>query len=346
MSKLDGINTDMSGKIGKYVYRRTKKGTVVAQAPRKYVVPRRSEQQMYLRCQMGNAAANFRLFDDMLEQAFEEKPEGTSDFNMFVKTNYGKNPVFITQDMRLEGACVVAPYTFCRGSLAAVGYELNASGVAVTDIKLGTLVIGEETTVAELTIAVMRNNRGWQDQDQLTFFYAEQSQDASGMPRATMFSQKVVLDVSDETPLTEVADALGFSTVDGHLGMGMALTSGGTAWVHSRDKQGGQTKVSTQKMLVVNPILAQYQTSAAMKASADSYGGVNSKAVYLNPKNQGTGNFAGYTSGNSGSASQSGSGSSSSGGQESSGGSSGTESSETGGESGGGNGTSTPGEGD
>ena len=35
--------------------------------------------------------------------------------------------------------------------------------------------------------------------------------------------------------------------------------------------------------VLVSEILATYQTDAAMKRSADSYGGINTKSVYLNP---------------------------------------------------------------
>jgi len=56
--------------------------------------------------------------------------------------------------------------------------------------------------------------------------------------------------------------------------------------VHSRDKVSGDTLVSTQKLVVVSEILDDYRTYAAMKASADSYGGINSNRVYLNPKSE------------------------------------------------------------
>lgn len=288
MSKLDGINTDMSGKVGKYVYRRTKKGTVVAQAPKKYWEPRRSEKQMYLRCQMGNAIAFFHLFDDLLKEGFEGKPMGINEFNMFVKANYGKNPVFITQGMRSDGACVLAPYTFTQGSLACVGYDLNANGVMVSDIALDTLLIGAGTTVADFAMVVLRNNAGWQDLDQLTFFYARQWFDASGTPRASMLSWKVVLDVNDMSPLLSKVNPIGFTSVATNggyvLGMSGVLENAGAAWVHSRTKANGGTRVGTQKMLVVSDILEDYQTASAMKAAANSYGGFNTKAVYLNPK--------------------------------------------------------------
>ena len=43
------------------------------------------------------------------------------------------------------------------------------------------------------------------------------------------------------------------------------------------------TVFCTQKLVVVSEILDNYRTYAAMKASADSYGGINSNRVYLNP---------------------------------------------------------------
>ena len=284
MSKLQGINTDMSGKVGQFVYRRTKKGTVVAQAPRKFAVPRRSEKQMYLRCQIANMTANYHLFDERLELGFEGKTTGQCEYNMYLKANYGKNPVFITSGMRSEGACVLAPYIFTQGSLPVIGYNLNGGGVLVSNLALGALTINAETTVGDLAQAVINNNIGWQDQDQITFFYAVQLADASGMPRATMNSWKVVLDLYNETPLNSVATSLGFTTVNGYLGMSTALANAGAAWVHSRNCGEGIIKVGSQKLFVVSSILSAFQSANAMQAAADSYGGFNKKAVYFDPK--------------------------------------------------------------
>ena len=65
--------------------------------------------------------------------------------------------------------------------------------------------------------------------------------------------------------------------------MGQALVNAGGVWVHSREKDGSSIKVSSQQMMVVSDVLAQYQTYQAMKASADSYGGINGSVAYLNP---------------------------------------------------------------
>ena len=282
MGKITGIDRDPSGLVGNVVYRNTKKGTVVAKTPKKASTPRRSERQMYTRCQLGNVAANFRLFEGRLALGFEDKGAGQSEFNLYVQCNYGgSNAVFITKHERLNGACVLAPYQFTRGTLKSVGYALNADGQLVTNIRVGDLQIGAQTTVGQFTQAVLSLNTGYQEGDQITFFYGEQDEDPmTGVPRA-------VLDSEDETLLYSVVSSLGFMSVQSGsthvLGMTEELDNAGAAWVHSRDDGNGNLKVGTQRLVVVSDILASYQTTAAWKASADSYGGVNTKAVYLNP---------------------------------------------------------------
>ena len=310
MGKITGIDRDPSGIVGNVVYRNTKKGTVVAKTPKKASTPRRSERQMYTRCQLGNVAANFRLFEGRLALGFEDKGAGQSEFNLYIQCNYGgQNAVFITKYERLNGACVLAPYQFTRGTLKSVGYALNADGVLTTNIRLGSLQVGAQTTVGQFTQAVLSLNTGYQEGDQITFFYGEQDEDPmTGVPRAVMDSWKVVLDSEDGTLLYGVVSALGFTSVQSGsqqvLGMSAELENAGAAWVHSRDDGNGNLKVGTQRLVVVSDVLAEYQTTAAWKRSADSYGGVNTKAVYLNPS---TGSI---TTTNSSNSTNSGSGSS------------------------------------
>ena len=185
----------------------------------------------------------------------------------------------------------MADYQFCRGSLTSIAVEKKANGVVMSDIALGGLVIGAETTVAQLAAAVIANNAGWEEHDQITFFHAKQTRDAfSGVPRATMDSWKVVLDKNDETALLTQVSALGFTSVstgtDGQyvLGMREPLANAGCAWVHSRQDKGGALKVGSQRLFVENEMLTYYRSDAAKKAAFDSYGGVNTRAVYLKPE--------------------------------------------------------------
>ena len=293
MAKTSGFLSETRGKLNEnFQTRQTPNGTILARSPRKANTPRRSEKQMFIRCQLGNMAANHQLYNDRLLQAFESKPTGVTVYNMMVQVNYNVKPVFITKLERLNGGCVVADYQFCRGSLTSIAVEKNANGVAVTDIALGNLVIGADTTVAQFANAVVANNSGWEEYDQMTFFYAKQTRDTfSGVPRATMASWKVVLDKNDETPLLEHVSALGFTSVASNgandqyvLGMSEALVNAGCAWVHSRQDKGGAIKVGSQRLFVENEMLEYYRSDAAKKAAYDSYGGVNTRAVYLKPE--------------------------------------------------------------
>ena len=170
--------------------------------------------------------------------------------------------------------------------LPSVAMHKNAGGVLVSDIAVGSLVIGEETTVADLACAVVAMNADWEEGDQITFFYGVQSTDAvTGVPRARIYGSKVMLNPGDTTPLLEVVSALGFSVVDGCLAMDRAIASGAAVWVHSRDDvaSGSGVRVSTQFMYVDSSVLSSYQNAQALAGAANSYGGVNVSAVYLKP---------------------------------------------------------------
>lgn len=133
-------------------------------------------------------------------------------------------------------------------------------------------------------------NDGWQAGDQLTFFYGVQMTDAvTGIPRARIYGYKVMLNPGDSTPLLEVVNGVGFTSVasagSGYvLGMDRAIEDGAAVWIHSREDGTGGLKVSTQFMYVDSSVLAGYQTSAAMAGAANSYGGINAQAVYLQPR--------------------------------------------------------------
>ena len=255
--------------------------------------------------------AAFKLYQGKLKEAFEGKNAGVSDFNAFIQVNYGKNPVFITKQESQSGGCVLGNYQYSRGSLPAIGTALQG-GRLVSGLKLGGLTVDAGTTVGALSEALIGNNADWQQGDQLTFFLAEQWMDSEGVPRVTMESWKLVLDSGDDSLLYGVVDGRGFASVNGEgfsvqgyvLGMSVALENQGASWVHSRNKTDGSTQVSTQRLKVVSDILADYQSYEAMVASAESYGGINSKDVYLNPGRAVT--FGTLSSGSGGSGSQSG----------------------------------------
>ena len=283
MAKVNGVATQLSGKVGELIFTQTKNGTVVYEAPVRKKTPRRSEQQMSTRTQWANLGATYMMFDGTLKRGFESLPTNMSVYNAFVQANLGVVKVYITKTMRLNGGCVLAPYQITRGSLPSITMAIGQNGVLVSGLSLGGLEITATTTVGEFSQAIIANNAGWQVGDQLTFFLGRQTLDpVTSIPRATLTPNKVVLDPVDETTLWSVAGQDGFASVAGCLGMNAVLLAGAAAWVHSREADGG-LKVSTQFFYVENAALASYQTSAALIASANSYGGINTREVYLQP---------------------------------------------------------------
>lgn len=288
MARTTSFLSQTSGKLDdQFQTRSTDHGTFLARLPRQTSKTRRSEKQANTRCQMANAAANYTLYNDKLKEAFEGKNPGVSDFNAFIQVNYGKNPVFITKQVSQSGGCVLGNYEYSRGSLPAIGTSMQG-GKLVSNLKMGSLQTSASTTVGEMSAAVMANNTGWKQGDQLTLFYAEQWLDTEGVPRVTMYSWKMVLDTEDDTLLWSVVDRRGFASVsDGQggyvLGMSEALNNSGASWIHSRNRSDGKTLVSTQRLKVVSDILGDYQGYDAMIGSAKSYGGITTKGVYLNP---------------------------------------------------------------
>lgn len=280
-----GDSLNFSGKIGNKVYVQRKNGTVVVyEAPATPSIPQRTEAQLQHRLQFTNLAAVNTQFHQTLKKGFEGIGNTMSDFNAFVQCNINVVKVYIPKQVRLNGGSVLAPYQITRGKLASIAYTKNGNGILVSDILVGTLVIDENTTVADFSAAVIAWNEDWAEFDQLTFFYGIQTLDTvTHIPRAKISGFKVVLDLSDDTLLYDVVTALGFTTVDGKLGMNMEIEDGAAAWIHSREN-GSNLSVSTQYLYVDSSVLAAYQTNTAFTISADSYGGVNQSAVFLQPK--------------------------------------------------------------
>ena len=289
MAKISGVATQLSGKVGQLIYRQTKYGTVVYEA-RKASVPQRTEAQMQVRTQWSNLAAVYKQFNQTLKKGFEGLNGKMNDYNAFIQANTNVVKVYVPKSVRLNGGSVLAPYQITRGTLPSVAMTKGAGGVLVSDVRVGSLVIGAETTVADLANAVIALNDGWQAGDQLTFFYGVQTTDAvTGIPRARIYGYKVMLNPGDSTPLLEVVNGVGFTSVASAgsgfvLGMDRAIEDGAAVWIHSREDGTGGLKVSTQFMYVDSSVLAGYQTSAAMAGAANSYGGINAQAVYLQPR--------------------------------------------------------------
>ena len=297
MGKATGVLKDLSGKIGSLMFSQKKSGkTSVYLAPEVKETPVRTKLQMLIQLVWANLGALYSMFNKTLKHGHEELPDGISDYNQFIADNCKMVRVYLDKTAKLNGGCVLAPVLITGGKLPSVFYEPNAEGVMVTDLSLGGLVIDAETTVADFSIAILSMNDDWEEGDQLTFFYGEQKIDpVTEVPRAKIKGWKVKLDTGDETVLWDLVNSGSGLTVNGFvsvaaagggyvLGMNQVITNGAAAWIHTREDEEGNLKVSTQRLVVDSTVLASYMGDAAFDKSVQSYGGItNSKKVFLRP---------------------------------------------------------------
>ena len=293
MAKVFGQSSDLSGKVGNITYMQTKYGTVAYPTRKQAKVPRRSERQMEIRTQWVNLGAIYRQFRQTLQKSFENVGQ-MSSYNAFLQANLGVVKVYITKQDRLNGGSVLAPYLITRGGLDSIAWSVNEQNVLVTNLALGSLVIDENTTVGQMSHAIINNNEDWKNGDQIAYFIGVQTIDAvTQTPRARIKGCKLVLDEESSQKLWEVVNKMGFASVSGqggyYLGMSTAVTNGAAAWVHSRD-DGNTLKVSTQYLYVDNAILNSYMDGSAFDSSVNSYGGINTTSVFLDPNTSSSGN--------------------------------------------------------
>lgn len=282
MAILTGINSKMRGKVGNWVYARLNGQTVAKEKADKKSTPTRSNSQMLTRMQWANLVNLYGAFKGTLHPSFENKPITKSDYNMFISANVGANPVYLTKEQARQGGSVVASYQITRGKLPSISVEFGNNNIPESDIAVGTLTIGNSTTLKAFSDAIIQNNSGWQSGDQLSVFVARQTMDANtSVPRVDIEAVEITLDsAADTTLVSDIVDTAFFSIVDGTLALSGPV-NGGVAFVHSRYVN-GKTSVSTQFFVVNNTYLAQFQTGSAYNNAVLSYGGIN-KDDFLTP---------------------------------------------------------------
>ena len=272
MAILNGLIRKMNGSAGQLTFKQVNGMTIVSEKMTSIKNPR-TDAQMRTRTKFTNIVSMYRGIRPLLNYGFEAKPKTLSDYNMFVKVNMQRTPVYLTKQQVAGGGCVATAYQISQGSLPAIVISGTGNG-AVTDIHLGVISITNATTVAQFAKAVVDNNPDYEYGDQISFFKVEQKVNAeTSIPYCQFSAWKVVLDASDtETKLWDIVAREGFSTSDGCLAHSNANFVGAFGWVHSR-KSNGKTLVSSQSLIAVNDtLLAEHQGDLAYNLAKSSYG--------------------------------------------------------------------------
>lgn len=231
--------------------------------------------QMRRRVAWGNLVNLWALIMNFMKPSFTNKAKGQTDYNAFMKANVDANPVYMTKKEVAKGGVIVSPVVVTSGVLPAIGASLVNGGKIQSSLALGDLELSSETTVGAFSHAILENNEGWQNGDQLSALLVQQLvyDEAAGASRAKASFASVILDETSYTLLYDVVSDACFSASQGFLSTKSAV-NGGVAWIQSR-KVDGETQVSSQSLTVNNNVLSEYTSKAAQDKAIASYGGQN-----------------------------------------------------------------------
>ena len=280
----------MNGSAGQLTFKQVNGMTIVSEKVTAVANPR-TDAQMRTRTKFTNIVSMYRGIRPLLNYGFEAKPKTLSDYNMFVKVNMQRTPIYLTKQAVAGGACIATAYQISQGSLPAI--VLTGTGQNVkTDIRLGGESITSSTTVAQFSAAVVQNNADYRYGDQISFFLVKQMVNAeTGIPYCQFSAAKVILDAANTETLADVTgNSHGFASADGMLAHVGNDGDCAYAWVHTR-KSDGKTLVSSQSLVSANTKEAEYKGDAAYNLSKSSYG--SSIESFLVPDGNATGSTSG-----------------------------------------------------
>ena len=181
MAILNGMIRKMKGSAGDLTFKTVSGRTIVSEKTTRVKNSRTTAQQK-VRMKWANMVQMYKGIAPLLNNGFETKATGVSDYNMFVKVNSQRIPVYLTKSLVANGACIVAPYQITQGTLTSIVIQ-GEGAKATTNISLGKLTINASTTIAEFSNAVVQNNSEYEYGDQISFFSILQKVNAAtGVP--------------------------------------------------------------------------------------------------------------------------------------------------------------------
>lgn len=273
-------NHQISGRIGDTVFYTRNGRTYARQVNDKPAKVSRTASQMPNRVSWGNLVNLWKAFPAGLRPYYEVRRPGANNYNQFISENLGANRIFLTRGEASNSGCVLTPCLLTRGALPTIETLHDSQGL-LTNISLGNLVLSPDTTLSQLTVAILNNNDKYLYGDILAFLLALQHTDpADGRPFVSMTCTALTLDVADDTPLRYlVGNGQGFTVRSGRLASSVDPV-GGMAWIHMRRTGNNQLQVSSQHMVCNNQALIdRYGSPEAFAAACQSYGGIDKEPM-------------------------------------------------------------------
>lgn len=255
----------------------TRSGETVARELAPSVSNPRTEVQMQQRVKLANVVGAYKANKSWMAGAFEDKAEKESDYNAFVRMNLTNSRVALNKSQSAAGASVVAPYQISSGSLPSIDCTGQTTGVR-TNLYTGTLIIGENTTVGQISAALMSNNNGIVRGMQLSLIVNIQRADGNLVrPYIVCRAYEFIIDETSPSLLSDYVPYGLLETLDLDnrplYFNGESLGSGAAAFVLSNTVS-GRLYVSSQTLRQFGDqsLYGFYTSDAAIATAIQSYG--------------------------------------------------------------------------
>lgn len=270
----NAANMIRKGRVGDATYYVSKGQQVVRQARNDSNYgesARRSESQQLRRVMWANLVNFYKVSMDWMPSAFETKKAAQTDYNKFMQINMNLSRIALMKEQAAAGACIVDAYLVTQGSLPSV--EISSTTDAwYTNIGVGDLVIGADTTNAQLTAAMLANNNNIKEGMQISFVSYQQSVDAMGIPRAICRLYEITLNSTSSDKVRDYLPEFCSQSVNKYLGTSDHISTGAFAYIVS-DKRLGRLQVSTQQLITKNAdLINEFSSPEHIKASMLTYG--------------------------------------------------------------------------
>lgn len=171
----------------------------------------------------------------------------------------------LTPEQYRAGAMVACPMQMSWGRLESIGVEKGVSSIAVGDLK-----IDMETTIGDLSRAIVSHNAGWQMGDRLSWIWLKQ-EEQDGLPIVKPIRWELWLEDSEEKVWPTIG-SYGMVSREGHLVATIARWQGGFCWVHGGWRE-DVWRVSAQHLVMGEntEILDRYTSEEMWQKAAEAY---------------------------------------------------------------------------
>ena len=243
--------------------------------------PSKTLVQSSARLRWNNVQRLWGAFPKEWKPRYQNRSIGSTNYNTFMSLNMHGTPIYLTKTEVKNYASVLVPLVVSHGILKEIAVANDGMGLA-SDVSVGTLTVDGNTTLGQLSKAIVENNRDYCSGDQLTFVVGKQTMEGD-VPRAWFDCHTIEINPLSKQPLADaIGTSDGFEVRNGVLAS--HVFSGAATWVHSRPAAEGEMSVSTQRLWCENAeLISRYTSPEALKRAADTYSKAKTEMLTPNP---------------------------------------------------------------